>query len=494
MNKILQQSDSQQLQVLKLSEKLEDRNKKVNTLLNNAGQGFLYFNENMIIGDEYSSEVKKIFNIDVAGKNITHLLYDDSEKQVFLTVTLQDILKENEIRQEILISLLENEFYINNKFIQLEYKILDEKNFMLILTDITLQKELDKKIKDEQQILKMVVEVITDLEQFLEIKESYIQLIKSIDNYKSFNMLNDLKREIHTFKGLFAQKEMLHIVEQLHNFETFINKSIKDKSLDKDIQNITYDTMYNWLDKDIQILKDILGDNIFNKSDYISISKTRITDLQDKIKLYIQNNKLNDKDIYNIYKDTEELKYHNIKILFRPYEKLVEQLSQRLDKIVNPLILDGDDIYIGDRYKPFINSLVHIFRNSLDHGIETPEERFEKEKDEAGTIKCNFIQNNNNLIISIEDDGAGIDIEKIKKLALEKSLYTQDKLNQLSEQEILMIIFKDDFSTSESVTDISGRGIGLASVLNELNKLNGKLEINNNFGYGIAFKFTIPLR
>jgi len=493
MDRILQQSDNQQLQVLKLSEKLEERNKKVNTLLDNAGQGFLYFDKNMIIGDEYSSEVFKIFNEDVANKNITKLLYKSLSKQEFLTSTLQGILNESELRQEILISLLQNEFIINNKIINIEYKVLDNKNFMLILTDITIQKELDQKIKNEQQILKMVVEVVTTLEQFVEIKTNYINLILMINNYKDINDLPFLKMQIHTFKGLFAQKEMLHIVKHLHSFEDEINKSIDDNKLTPILQNIKFDDMNSWLEEDIKILKDILGDDFFDKENHISLDKNRIGKLYEKIKLYFSNINANDETSKDILNNIEELKYHSVKILFRPYEKLVEQLSKRLNKKVNPLYIQGQDIYIGNIYKSFIHALVHIFRNSLDHGIEPAEIRMEKGKPEKGTISCIVTKDSHNITIKIKDDGAGIKLSKLKNKALEKNIISKEQLDLLSDDDVLRLIFHSDFSTSEQITDISGRGIGMSSVLDELNKLHGTVIINNIEDIGLEFIFSLPI-
>jgi two-component system chemotaxis sensor kinase CheA len=98
-----------------------------------------------------------------------------------------------------------------------------------------------------------------------------------------------------------------------------------------------------------------------------------------------------------------------------------------------------------------------------------------------------------NLKIFISDDGAGVDIEKIKELAIEKGIYTQEEIEKLNEEEIILIIFKDAFSTSETITDVSGRGVGLASIVSELNKLNGTMKVNNNFGNGIEFIFSVPI-
>jgi two-component system chemotaxis sensor kinase CheA len=472
---------------------LEETNSKVNQLLNNAGQGFLYFDENMIIGSEYSKEALNIFEKELYKEDITKLLYTDESKQLFLKSTLQGILSESEIRQEILISLLEKEFLINNKFIEIEYKILENNNFMMILTDVTSQKELSNKIKEEQQVLKMVVETVTSLEQFTEIKTGYINFILRINEYKSLDKLSELRREIHTYKGLFAQKEMLHIVKELHEFENIIDYCNKNNLITEEMNNINFNIMNEWLEKDINILKNILGDDFFLESNHISIDRSRIGKLQAKIKYFVKNKRLSGDVIDLIIEDIEELKFNNVQMLFHPFEKLVEQLSMRFDKNINPLVLIGKKIYIPNKYKNFINSLVHIFRNSVDHGIENEEERLLNNKNLCATISCRVEKTNNNILINIQDDGSGIDIEKLKQKSIQKGIYTEKELSYMSNNEILNIIFLDEFSTSENITDISGRGVGLASVKNELNKLNGKVHILNKYQSGVEFLFTIPI-
>jgi two-component system chemotaxis sensor kinase CheA len=492
MDRILKQSDNQQIEMLKLKENIEEKNNRISTLLDNAGQGFLYFDENLIIGSEYSKEAKRIFAQEIAGLDISTLLYDDASDGEFFKFTLQGILQSDEFQQEVLISLLKNEFIINDAYIEVEYKVLNEHSFMLILTDVTAKKKLAQQIKDEQQVLKMVVETVTTLEQFVSVKADYEAFVSKLDGYKSLDRLSSLRKEIHTYKGLFAQKEMLNIVKRLHDFESIIDTSLKNNQIDEQILNTTSQDMLNWLQEDIDVLVKILGEEFFEKSDNLSIPKQKIQKLYEKIELYLKTREL--EHLVQLGKEIKKLQYTNIKLFFKPYIKLVEQLSKRLHKDIKPLQLDCDDIYIPDDYKPFLNSLVHIFRNSVDHGIEIADVRLEHNKDYEGTIKCSVKHIDNNIVISISDDGAGIDTAKIKALAVKKGIYTQEEVDKLSEDEALRILFQDAFSTSDTVTDISGRGVGLASVLTELEKLNGNLQINNNLGNGVEFVFTVPYK
>ncbi|MEA3315839.1 MAG: ATP-binding protein, partial [Campylobacterota bacterium] len=234
-----------------------------------------------------------------------------------------------------------------------------------------------------------------------------------------------------------------------------------------------------------------------NKSNFINIDKDRINNIIVQIKKLLENNKkdLNNKlykEISTISQNIDTLTNYPIELFFKPYEKLVAVLASKLEKYINPLVLEIEqDIYIPSNYIPFINSLVHIFRNSVDHGIESLDDRYEAEKDEYGTIECKIKKIDNNIEITISDDGAGVDIEKIRSLAIEKNIHTKSELENFTEKDIVMIIFKDAFSTKDTISTISGRGVGLASIVTELENIDGSMDVENSFGKGIKVTFTL---
>jgi len=487
---------------LKIEERTSDlaiAKKEIQELLDNVGQGFMYFDKNMRIGSEYSKETLTILGESITDKNISKLLFQNDYDAKEFEETVIDIFdEEDEDVKEVLLSLLPSEIEIHSKYVELQYKILNDMKMMLILTNITNEKELSKQIKDEQQTLKMVVETASSMEQFLEIVSDYKKLLLNIDSFKSIDMLPALAREVHTYKGLFAQKEMLNIVEELHDFENVIVSSIQEEILNEKIKTIKQEEMYSWLEKDIKILKNILGQDIFDNSNNISIDKKRIKKITKKIKKFYKNtkntlDKTHQSKFLEITNNVESLHCHNIKTFLNPYKKLVKQLAIKLDKQINPLIINSSDIYVSDKFKPFFNSLIHIFRNSVDHGIENFETRYENGKEQFGTITCDIKQEENCIKIIISDDGKGINTDFIQNLAIKKGIYTKKELKSLSEQDILKIIFLDRFSTNEVVSDISGRGVGLPAILGELEILNGTMKISNKHNFGIKFKFTIPL-
>lgn len=468
-----------------IRKEIESGHKRFKILFDNANEGFLYFNKDMVIGSEYSLQAKEIFGFKIERRHITDLLFQDEEERAFIKDTLVGILDETKERQEILISLLKDEFLINGKFIKVQYKVIGKDVFMLILTDITQNKYLNEQIKDEQQVYKMVITVMTFFEQFTEVSNQYQEFITEIERFKSIEMLPDLRREIHTYKGLFAQLELLNIVKKLHSLENAIDYCLKIKELDDDIVYLSSKLLYGWFEVDLNVINKILKHNIFMKQNTLKIEKKRIENIYNNIEKY-ENMKM-------LKHDIEQLTYHNIKDSFYGYGQLIVTLAQRFEKPMHELVLDCEDIYLSNIYKPFLNTLVHVFRNSLDHGIEIAEERILVGKDPKGTISCDVRIVNHNLEIHYSDDGRGIDTNKVKSKILEKKLLTKEKLDTLDEEEILMLIFIDSLSTKEIVTDISGRGVGLASLKEEVDKLQGSIKVINHPAKGVEFLFVLPM-
>jgi two-component system chemotaxis sensor kinase CheA len=486
-----------------LNTTIAKNSKKISLLLDNAGQGFLTFNKDLIIDSEYSKECLKIFKKEIVDLNIADILYTKSHKKEFFITTLSSLLKEtNQLKIKTIISLLQSEFIINKKAIHLEYKIVDNDKFMLVLTDITAKKILQKKINREKNTLKMIVAVVSDSEEFFELNDEFEKLIATkstlVDSTKTpLHNATEIYRIIHTFKGLFSQKEMVFIVANLHQLETELSNTISSQENTNDkLQNLLDSSdLQTWFLKDINIIKDILGNELFSKRGNISVNEKILSRIENNI-VSIAEKHHDLEDYKSVVSDIRNLKNRSIYSLFSSYPKLIDQLSTRLNKSIYPLeIIVDKDIKVNEEIKPFIKSLVHIFRNSVDHGIESMDDRVEIDKDEIGTISCTIEQRQSeqqesNLHIVIADDGQGLDIDKIKQKALSLSM----DIDQLTDNEVQQLIFNDQFSTKEEVTKTSGRGVGMAVVKNEIDKLNGHIKIKSQKNVGTTFELIVPLK
>lgn len=182
-----------------------------------------------------------------------------------------------------------------------------------------------------------------------------------------------------------------------------------------------------------------------------------------------------------------------IAVVFNKFPRIVRDLARNLNKKVN-LHIEGAETELDRSIIEAIKDpLTHLVRNSLDHGIEDAETRVAANKPPEGNLFLRAYHEGGQVIIEIEDDGRGIDLEKIKKKAIEKGFVSEEEAKRLTEKEILSFIFKSGFSTAERVTQVSGRGVGMDVVKTNIEKLGGSIEINTFLGKGTTVRVKIPL-
>ena len=179
--------------------------------------------------------------------------------------------------------------------------------------------------------------------------------------------------------------------------------------------------------------------------------------------------------------------------VFRRFPRLVRDQARFLGKEVQ-LVVEGQETEIDKTMVELIaDPLVHLARNSLDHGIESPEIRQRTGKPRQGTIRLEALQKGDQIVISVSDDGAGLDPDRILTKAIEKGLVTQERGRVLTKREILDFIFIPGFSTAPKVNDLSGRGVGMDVVRSNLRKLNGVIELDSEVGHGTTVRLRLPL-
>ncbi|MGG4146172.1 chemotaxis protein CheA [Paenibacillus algorifonticola] len=179
--------------------------------------------------------------------------------------------------------------------------------------------------------------------------------------------------------------------------------------------------------------------------------------------------------------------------VFNRFPRMIRDLAKSLDKKID-LVITGADTELDRTVIDEIGDpLVHLLRNSVDHGIETVEERIAAGKSEVGTIFLRAYHSGNHVFIEVEEDGRGINQERVLKTAIKNGVVTEDEAKKLSSDEINMLIFAAGFSTAEKISDISGRGVGLDVVRSKITSLGGNVTIDSSFGRGTKFSVQLPL-
>lgn len=179
--------------------------------------------------------------------------------------------------------------------------------------------------------------------------------------------------------------------------------------------------------------------------------------------------------------------------VFKKFPRIVRSMSRDLGKEVDLQIVGEETELDRSVVDEIGDPLIHLIRNAMDHGLETPDERLAAGKSRGGTLVLAAVHEGNQIIISITDDGRGIDTERVGRKAIEKGLITEEQFAAMSQREVFDLLFLPGFSTKEKTTDLSGRGVGMDVVKTNIKKLNGLIEIKSTKGVGSEFILRLPL-
>lgn len=236
-------------------------------------------------------------------------------------------------------------------------------------------------------------------------------------------------------------------------------------------------------------------DELMNLAGELVINRTRLEEIGTKHKLKDLNEALTRvSQISNSLQNVVmQVRMVPVEQLFERFPRMVRDLSKKLNKKIN-LVVEGKETEMDRTVIDEIGDpMVHLIRNSIDHGIELPEERIAKGKPEVGTITLIARHEGNNVLIEVKDDGKGVDPTIVGRKAVEKGMFTQEQINKMSPEDIQKIIYMPGFSTAATVSDISGRGVGMDAVKAKLEDLNGVLELESKVNEGSKVTIKLPL-
>ena len=195
----------------------------------------------------------------------------------------------------------------------------------------------------------------------------------------------------------------------------------------------------------------------------------------------------------NLHESVMKVRMMPIEGVISKFPRMIRDLNKKLNKKME-LYITGEETELDRTVLDEIGDpIMHLLRNSADHGLESAEVRAERGKPEVGSIYLNAFQEGNNVVIEVADDGNGIDVEKVKSKAVEKGTLTQEQADALTEKEAIDLLFKPSFSPSDQITDETGRKVGLDVVKSKIEALGGDVEVKTKYGEGSTFSIRLPL-
>lgn len=244
-------------------------------------------------------------------------------------------------------------------------------------------------------------------------------------------------------------------------------------------------------------------DNVMNLVGEMVLGRNRLLQLVSKLEQQYEDNEiigiLNETASHITLVTTDlqlavmKTRMQPIKKVFSKFPRMIRDLARDLGKEVN-LELIGEETELDKSVIEEIGDpLVHLVRNSIDHGIEMPDERHTAGKDRVGQVRLSAYYEGNNIVIEIKDDGKGMDVNRIKEKAIEKGMITINDASRMSKKDIINFIFAPGFSTAQKVSDVSGRGVGMDVVKTNITKLNGLIDIDSDYGKGSVISIKLPL-
>lgn len=239
----------------------------------------------------------------------------------------------------------------------------------------------------------------------------------------------------------------------------------------------------------IDVLLNLVGEMVINQAMLNQVCRNKIG--ADSGRELEQGLSLLERTTRELQEAVMEIRMLPISVTFSRFPRLVHDLSAKLNKKVD-LIITGEQTELDKTVLEKIGDpLLHLIRNSLDHGIESPEKRLEKGKDDVGVIHLSASHEGGSVVIRVTDDGAGLNTKKIMQKAVEKGLIEQDQ--KLSDSQINDLIFHPGFSTADQVTDVSGRGVGMDVVRSNIEEIGGRVDVYSEENKGSTFQITLPL-
>ena len=334
--------------------------------------------------------------------------------------------------------------------------------------------------------------IISTVENIERIKEVFMfvesECFLEIEKISSDNLLKNKKFITFLDDYLNSGKEIG--LKELQD-----NLSVFDSSVSSKVKKIIQNTKLTTKDNSISSLR-VASDKLDSLMNLVS----ELVTTQARLHLFAEQENKSELNAIseNVQKLSKQLRDITFSIVLIPvetmitrFQRLVRDLSNGLNKKIR-FIAEGTDTELDKTIiENLTDPLLHLLRNCIDHGIESPEERIKKGKSEEGTILFKAFYSGANVHIQISDDGAGIDPEFIKNKAISKGLIQADK--SMSKTEILNLIFIPGFSTARTVTDVSGRGVGMDVVKKKINGIRGDVEVDSEIDQGTTITIKLPL-
>ncbi len=499
---IEEQNRNLEAKVEERTAELRQKNNDIANMMANMHQGLFTITAGGLIHPEYASYLEKIFETDrIADRNFADLLFSNTtagSDSVDQNITGVDaIVGEDEMMYDFNSHCLMTEMVIKmedgrEKILELDWDpIISESGevdkLMVTVRDVTELKALEAEAEGQKRELAIIGEILAvdaaKFKDFLSTGEGFLaecrQLIEA-NTTKDLDVIAGLFRSMHTVKGNARTYGLSQVTDIVHEVESTYDDLRKNEDVQWNQAKLLEELSgaEDILNKYAVVFREKLGRDS-EASSGISLDPERVSSWLDKIKSLTQTDM--NQDVKTVVAEAYSML---MSMEAKPIEEVISDVIQSANSLADQLgkgkpnvEIDNAGILVKSHASSTLNNIfMHVFRNAMDHGIEGIEERQQKGKPDSGTISLKVTPDENGANLAIRDDGRGIAISRIYKMAVEKAIY-QASDPKPSAAEIANLIFSSGFSTADAVTDVSGRGVGMDAVKGFLEKEGGSIEV-----------------
>ena len=476
--------------------------RRMAALLDNAGQGFLSVTADGRVEPQYSAECRNLFGGDIEGREVAELLFpDDPPGGAAMAVNVRRIVGEADpYRRDLYVSLMPGRVLRRGATLRLAYRPMADGRLMFVVTDVSGEIRLKDAVARERNRLACVVAAVREQRDFFAVLDDFAAFRRDgvpLAALSDRDALDELYRRVHTFKGLFLQLECAHVAKALDALEERLSdlRHASGAGRAEMLALLADDAVDKALEEDVDVVRETLGAEFFERRGEVSLGGEladalaslagRLLDRLDALGL--------DAEDRRVLAAARTLRDVDLKKLLSAYPRTAARLAAAQGKRLAPFAVTGDTVMVDpQRFAPVVKSLIHVIRNAVDHGIESPEEREAAGKDPVGNLSCRVEADAAAIRIVFTDDGRGVDIAAIRARAFELGLVGAEELAAMDDETILTLLFRDGFTSRRVAGDLSGRGVGLSAVRGAAERLGGTVALANRPEQGTVLTVSVP--
>lgn len=493
------------------TQELREANQLLKTILDSLGQGILVFDSAGNCLPVFSQVCRAMFGVEPSGKPVEDVLQLEATDRATFASWREAVFAEM-LDFDDLVPLAPGKFeHAKDKEIALGYNPMRDSDsriqgVVVVATDRTREVEALREAARERELVRRVVQVARNRDSFRQFVGDTRILLEELRRPEDLDR-EELARRLHTIKGGASSFALGEIASLAHQLEETLKSTAESEEARLAFQTRLSEEAAHigeLLDKNIAALAELLGP--LDENDGPEVVEVPV----DRFLAWSQA-LMDATDLGDAHRVGQDILSE---CLERPLGDAIHHLEPSLKELAESLgkRLQGLEIVGGETRAPYqplrpvMASLVHAFRNAIDHGLESPEDRLKAGKPEAGTIRIQFgIKDGpglgasavfadraagRSLAIEISDDGRGVDADRVRAKLIKLG---KEDLASAADEEVIQAILRDDFSTAETVSEISGRGVGLSAIASEVRRLGGGIHVISKKGEGMRLMIRIPL-